>query len=276
MHTQSKVARRDVYVQNDSSGFSIVAVSALDRIIEDDRNDDRAIVMDHEAVLLALHGDDSFPARLVLGGPLTTDEESEWIARVTWKLAIPGGRLLLCGGFDPRSLSAWRDCGDDWDGTVQPFDVPPGEYRIDVYTYRPTINGRFLEESWPQPLGAWFRQTHPGRPYPAWLVEELRVSPELDPGHEKEWEYASDEDIRARVTVDDAQEYVIGYLVHLQPWDAAATLSPLPADGWFQHEEGARIPARFPLGLATEARPREDNCDDDWDGDDLDLDDDDD
>ncbi len=253
MHTQSTEARRDVYIQNDSGGFSIVPSSALDRIIADDRNDDRSIVLDHQAILLTLHGDDSFPARLVMGGSLSADEEAEWIGRATWRLNVPSGKVLLCGGFDPRTLSDWRDEAD-WQGAVQPLDVPQGEYLVDVYTYRQTINGRFLEETWPTPLGAWFRQAHPGQPYPAWLVEELQVSPELDPGHEKTWD-ASDEQIRARVRVDEARRYVIGYLVHLQPWDAKAKLSPLPEDGWFEPEAGARMPTRFPMGIATEAKP---------------------
>jgi hypothetical protein len=263
----SSELRRDVYIQNDSSGFSVVACAALDRIIEDDRHDDRAVVLDHQAVLLALDGDDSFPARLVLGGALTAEEDAEWIAHITWKLRVPDGRLLLCGGFDPRLLTAWRATGNDWDGSLHLFDIPPDDYQVDVYLYRPTINGRFLEDAWPRKLGAWFREAHPGRPYPAWLIEELRIAPELDPGHEHEWEEVSDEDIRARVAVDDGQEYVLGYLVHLQPWQAGAQLSPVPDHGWFLRDQGARVPARFPLGLTTDARPREDDCaDDGYDG----------
>ena len=255
MSAPSTESRRDVYVQNDSGGFSIVPFSALDRIIEDDRNDDLSIVVDHQAILIMLYGDDSFPARVVLGGGLTADEDAEWIARATWKLNVPCGKVLLCGGFDPRLLAAWRDQGNDWDGSVQPLDVPPGNYLVDLYTYRQTISGRFLDEKWPTPLGKWFRRDYPGRRFPAWLVEELQVSPELDPGHEQVWS-KSLEEIRSSIEVDDSIGYTVGYLVHLQPWNAQAKLSKLPVDGWFEPETGERVPARCPLGLISEARPR--------------------
>jgi hypothetical protein len=142
MPTHDATQRRDVFIENDSSGFSIIPSSALDRVIADDRQNDRAIVLDNQAVLMALYGDDSFPARLLVGGSLDADEQAEWLARVSWKLRIPSGTVLLCGGFDPRALTAWRDRGDDWEGTVHALDVPPGDYSADVYTYRATINGR--------------------------------------------------------------------------------------------------------------------------------------
>lgn len=253
MATQDAMLRSDVYIQNDSSGFSIVPSSAVDRIIADDRNNDRAIVLDHQAMLMALYGDDSFPARLVVGGSLTADEDAEWIARATWKLRVSTGTVLLCGGFDPRTLSDWRETGDDWEGAVHALDVPAGDYLVDVYTYRPTINGRFIEESWPMPVGAWFRKEHPGRDYPGWLVDELEQMPDLDPGHEAEW---SEGDGPVHL-VDESRRRVIGYLVHMQPWDASATLSTVPEDGWFEPEAGARVPPRFPLGLPTDARPED-------------------
>ena len=253
MATLDATQRRDVYIENDSSGFSIIPSYALDRIIADDRQNDRAIALDHQAVLMALYGDDSFPARLVVGGTLSEDETAEWLARVTWKLSIPSGSVLLCGGFDPRTLSAWRDRNDDWEGMVHALDVPPGDYLVDVYTYRPTINGRFIEDKWPTKLGTWFRQDHAGRAYPAWMVNELELAPELDPGHEDEWGDSRDADR----SVDDGMEYSIGYLVHLRPWDESAALSPLPDDGWFLPEEGARVPPRCPLGLPTNARPHD-------------------
>jgi hypothetical protein len=56
-------ARRDVYVSNDSGALSVIPSSALDRIIADGRENDLAIVRDHQALLLLLAGDDSFPAR---------------------------------------------------------------------------------------------------------------------------------------------------------------------------------------------------------------------
>jgi hypothetical protein len=253
MTTQATEARRDVYIENDSGGFSVVPSSAVDRIIEDDRRSDRAIVTAHQALLLQLHGDDSFPARLVVGGPLSADEDVEWIARVTWRLDVPCGRLLLCGGFDPRAFAGWREDDENWLRTTHALAVPPGDYRVDVYTHRPTISGRFLEDAWPRPAAAWFRHEHSGRPWPAWLAEELESDPEPDAGHEEEW----GDGRRPAWGVDESRRNVIGYLVHLRQWDGTAVPTPLPPDGWFEPETGARVPARCPLGLPSDAMPYE-------------------
>ena len=53
--------RRDVYIENDSGGFSVLAADAVDAIIEDQRSDDLQFVAGHKAMLLELYGDDSLP-----------------------------------------------------------------------------------------------------------------------------------------------------------------------------------------------------------------------
>jgi hypothetical protein len=248
----SRQTRRDARIENDSGGFSVVPWSALDRIIEDDRTDDVAIVTAHQAMLLMLHGDDSFPARLVVDAALNADEAAEWLACATWRLAIPCGRVLLAGGFDPTAFDAFRE-GEEWGRRcVAEFDVSPGDYRVDIYTHRATISGRFLDGIWPNPLGAWFRREHPGRPFPGWMGRELELSPELDPGHESEWR---DPMKAGRLASDETRDEVIGYLVHLTPWLPRTELSALPADGWFEPETGQRVPARCPLGLIADVPP---------------------
>jgi hypothetical protein len=248
--------RTDVYIENDSGGFSVIPSSALERIIKDDRNNDRAIVEAYQAMLMMLHGDDSFPARLVVGFELTEEEDLEWIARATWRLSIPCGRLLLCGGFDPRILAGWLEGSDSyWAQTVRAIDVPAGDFVVDLYTHRRTISGRFLEEEWPMPLGAWFRKEHPDEPFPAWMAEELEQLPELDPGHESDWANRREAERAGRLLVAPTPENVIGYLVHLRPFDSGITLSALPDDGWFEPETGSRVPPRCPIGLSTMASP---------------------
>lgn len=66
--------------------------------------------------------------------------------------------------------------------TTRALDVPAGDYRVDLYTHRPSISGRFLEDAWPRTVAAWFRQEHPGRPWPAWLAEELETFFEPEAG----------------------------------------------------------------------------------------------
>ena len=120
--------------------------------------------------------------------------------------------------------------------------------------WRPTASGRILEETWPTPLGAWFRSAYAGQPFPRWMADEFEQIPEFDPGHEAEWENAAVLQRTGRLAVDEAVANVIGYLVHLQPWTPGTVLSPLPADGWFELEAGSRVPPHCPRGLPTEAR----------------------
>jgi len=84
----------------------------------------------HEAVLVALEGDDSFIAGVVANEPLTEEEEKQWICRIRTRLKVPCGRLLVCGGFDPRSLEDFKEQGPRED--MREVRVPPGEYRVDI------------------------------------------------------------------------------------------------------------------------------------------------
>ncbi len=107
--------------------------------------------------------------------------------------------------------------------------------------------------------GAWFREEHPVRPFPAGMAEELEVTPELDPGHEDDWKDREQSVRRGRLSVDTAQEQVIGYLVRLRPFTPGSALSPFPDGGWFAQDTGARVPPRCPVGLPTDAADPEDD-----------------
>ena len=93
--------RRDEYIENDSGGFSVLAVVAVDAIIEDQRSDDFQFVAGHNAMLLELYGDDSLPVRIVVDEPLTPLVSSR------------------CGGCEPQHCQ-WRPrgrrgrCRSDW------------------------------------------------------------------------------------------------------------------------------------------------------------------
>jgi hypothetical protein len=246
--------RIDFYIRNDSGGMSVVSGAALQRIIDDERGDDEAFVRNHEAILLMLHGDDSFAARVVIGGELTQAERDEWLARVTWPLELDDGQLIVAGGFDPRVFEGWR-AGEDWcENAAHAVTVGRGKYIVDLYTYRLTISGRFLDERWPTPLGKWFRSSYPGEPFPRWMVGELELSPELDPGHEKEWADVDAAIEAGTLHVDEDAWNAIGYLVHVRPFRADARTSGFPDGGWFEPEEGERTPPVCPRGVITDAR----------------------
>ncbi len=72
--------RRDVYIENDSGGLSVVAGDAVDAIVADARADDVKFVTSYKALLLELYGDDSMPVRIVVDEPISPDEDAQWLA----------------------------------------------------------------------------------------------------------------------------------------------------------------------------------------------------
>jgi len=246
----SSGVRHDIFVENDSGGFSLLSAGVVDRVVAEGRKDDLGFVKAHEAILVQLVGDDSFIVRVVVGGALTPPEAEEWIARIRWPLQVSGGKLLVCGGFDPRSLAEWRETGDE--SSTREVAVPDGKYLADIYTFLHTMNGRvFLEEEWNEKLGAWFRRDHKKRAFPSWVAGELARSPEDDSGHEKAWKKLA-ESVKKRMLVIETEPLDwVGFLVHLQPFDAAAALSEPGRDGWFAETTGLRRPERCPLGIAA-------------------------
>lgn len=140
--------RRDVYIQNDSDGLSVVTGAAVNAVIEDRREDDEGFVRRHEALLLVLCGDDSMAVRLVVDEPLTEEEESQWLARATNWLTVTDGRVLLMGGLDPRLLEDWRSEYAPHGSTpeIAVVPVPNGTWQVDVYTHVGCANGGYVLE----------------------------------------------------------------------------------------------------------------------------------
>lgn len=243
--------RRDVYLSNDGGGFAILSAGAVDRAVKDGRANDRKLVEAHDVLLVGLTGDDSFIARVVAGEPLTPPEEEEWIARIRWPLVVSGGKLLICSGYDPDLLASWREKDVEVVGEcVREVAVPDGKYLASVYAYLHTMNGRvFCEERFGEKLGAWFRRDHEKRAFPSWVAGELSRSPEDDPGHEKLWEKLAASVEKKKLAVETDPLDWVGFLIHLQPFDAKAQISELSEDGWFPPDTGLRKPARFPLGI---------------------------
>ena len=244
--------RRDVYIENDSGGLSVLAAAAADAIAEDARENDLRFVEAHQAMLLELYGDDSLPVRFVVDEPLTAAEEAEWIGRATWRIDAPDGRVIVMGGFDPDVLSWWLEAGDpDADGRgIGVVAAPPGSWRVDVYAHAGSMNGRAMLDEAGEPLGAAFRRSHPGRPFPVWLAAWLDFSGEEDPGHEELWKDVAASVAAGSLAIDAEHPSAIGFVIHLTPF--AGALPEPPPDGWFPYDAGRRVPDVFPLGLPTE------------------------
>lgn len=226
--------RRDVFIDNDSGGFSVLAGDAVDAIIEDQRSDDMQFVTGFKALLLELYGDDSMPVRIVVDEPLRKNEEEQWLARASWRIDAADGRLIVMGGFDPDVLASWKDDGAADDGRgVAVTDVPKGPLRVDVYAHVGSMNGRqILSEGETKPLIA-FRESHPGQPIPLWLARLLEFSDDHDP----------------TLPIDTDSPSVIGFLVHVRAGDHDP--GDAPDGGWFARDLNARIPATFPIGIGS-------------------------
>jgi len=247
--------RRDVFLDNDSGGLSVLAGARVPEMIADARENDSAFMESRGALLLELYGDDSMPVRVVADEPLTAEEEAQWLGRVRWTIDAPDGRILVAGGFDPDVLADWLEKdGPEADGYgVAVVKVPPGTWRADLYAHVGSMNGRQLLGDTP---GAWFRRDHPDEPFPLWLVRVLRFSGEEDPGHAEEWK-KPDERIRSgEITVDLETRGFVGFLLHLHK-DETVPLSETPDGGWFSLDTGARTPDVCPTGLPSEVEDRE-------------------
>jgi len=241
--------RRDVFIQNDSGGFSVLAAASAAAIIDDSRSDDEQWVRSNQAMLIELYGDDSMPVRIVVDEPLHPDEDAQWLARASWRIDAPDGRLLVMGGFDPDVLSWWlEEHAPEEDGQgVALVVTTPGSWRVDVYAHVGSMNGRaILSESGDAP-GASFRASHPERAFPVWLAKMLDFSGEDDPGHEDLWKDVPGSIRDGRLEIDTSSTSAVGFLIHLTPY--SGELPDLPAGGWFDRRAGARVPDVFPLGL---------------------------
>jgi hypothetical protein len=74
---------------------------------------------------------------LFVSGDLSEREEKDWIARLSWKLNIPCGKLILCCGCLADDLEPAIDGvpPDKHFVIYQVIDVPPGEYLVEIYAY---------------------------------------------------------------------------------------------------------------------------------------------
>ncbi len=184
--------------------------------------------------------DDPFIIRVVLDEPLSEQEQAEWVGCTRHRLRIPDGCLVVIGG-GPEYL--W---GEDMEEFTRFLDVPPGDYQADLYTFYHSINGSYCLNAAgsPEPIGAYFRRTRPGEPFPRWLRNECVDDPGSDPGHDEEWE-----DVEA--DYDTEQPTYVGFLLRLTPLTDEPEL-PAMEDGWFDIGSGARRPSICPIGVVAD------------------------
>lgn len=234
-------ARFDVSIYNEATGFLFTSEAQRAKAPEEGGADWDKGVRAGLWFPVALVQDDSFNVRVVVNSELTAAESDEWVGKLTSKLLVPDGRLVVCGG----SIFVMDEEDEYTMQFTQILDIPPGEYQATVYAFAHSINGEHLltiaTGKKPEPLGHYFRRTRPGEKFPPWLHNYCVMDPDVDPGHQKEWKNAKE--------VEGVE--MIDFLLHLTaPASGAGAKLPKLEQGFFDWEAfEARLPERCPKGV---------------------------
>ncbi|MGE0087064.1 MAG: hypothetical protein AB7S75_21890 [Desulfococcaceae bacterium] len=152
------------------------------------QNTVKNLVREGAMMPMGLYQDDGYIVRFIIGD-LNQQEESEWTARVRWKLAVPCGKMLISGILTP-------DFDDDFSdiilaengGSYQAgcyVEVPPQTYQVEVYSYPPgDLSGGWGMIENPGTFGKnpmikpenpvnYFRRTRPGEKIPLWIEDQF-------------------------------------------------------------------------------------------------------
>jgi hypothetical protein len=188
-----------------------------------------------------------FTAQVVVG-PLSPQQEAEWVGRLAGRLKIPCGCLAI-GEIDELFGEPDQQPREIFLAHVA---VPPGEYWVEVFAFLPGpeawdlfSSGEVYRFAPPgrgrgEAVGAYFRRTRPGVPFPDWVRQHLCEEPEDDPGHEEEWE---------RARCETPRDY-LGHVIRLLPDRDAGADGPRQRGPWLQFKR--RKPATCPLGIPLE------------------------
>lgn len=183
---------------------------------------------------MSLYQDDGYNIRFVMG-ELDAQEDAEWTAHVRWKLNVPCGQVIVSGSlsedFDDEFAEIGKavDGGSYWVGGY--VEVPPGEYRVDVYSYPPGD----LSAGWghitktdlfgkhpgiePEKELDYFNRTRPGQEPPVWIKKEYY------------------------------ETSYVNFVIQLSPLATDITAPPVEADGCIEWE--FRKPEVCPVGIAS-------------------------
>ena len=264
MANETEVVRQDVHLYNEATGWVVTSAGRNGRPTKDFERQGgakwKAAMEDGSFIPIELVQDDSIDVRVVVGGALSADEAAEWVDHLQWRLAVPDGRLLLSGG--PSAVDG-EDADPDYLAEVA---VPPGEYRVDVYTYLTSPNGSSslakagVRESG---LKGYFQKTRSGTPMPLWVHRWLNIETENDRARatalaairdaaDRSWRVWSVEGVV--VPPQEEPPTYVDFLVHLTPLVGAPVPEmPKHKGGWFRGPHAPRKPERFPLGLLSSA-----------------------
>lgn len=173
---------------------------------------------------LVFEGDCALGDVVVVVGELGEREAAEWVARLSSRLQIPCGKLLvLAGGGDPYDWENAASTEPDDDSVFAWVAVPPGEYLVELYAFASSMTAAHHFQ--PEAFREWFARTRPGMA-PNDYVQAL-----------------------CEGNGYDLNDSYLDYLIRLKPWsesDVAQLTSP--EDGWLS-KFFFRQPELCPLGI---------------------------
>ncbi|MCI0490873.1 MAG: hypothetical protein L0229_30135 [Blastocatellia bacterium] len=152
-------------------GGRLTPKELADILGQGDESDIEDLLKRGVCLLIFFPGDCALDRAIIVIGDLSEQEEAEWLGRISSKLSIPCGKLLIfCGGGDEGDIEG-AISGEGLDGYDEYFasvSVPPREYLVEIYAYVSSMNVDFYFED-DEPLEEWFHRTRPGLEMPLWL-----------------------------------------------------------------------------------------------------------
>jgi hypothetical protein len=138
---------------------------------------------------------------------------------------------------------------------VQAIAISPGGYQVVLYTYLHSMNGRvWLDQPTIQPefpeLSIWFRQDHPTRPIPTWIIAHYAYE---DVPKQDAWYPLRDRIQSGQLAIAPEPKSWVSYLIHLIPFTSEMEVDQPNEMGWFDPTIGLRVPVRCPIGIATDS-----------------------
>ncbi len=137
--------RRDLGLYNEATGFVVTSRRMAGKSLDEGSAAWKKAVAKGDLLPMSLVQDDPIIVRVVLGDPLSQDEEAAWIGRVDAHLDLRDGKLCITGGavFSQEEYDA-----DDphLEQYVVELPVPKGRYRAALFTLARGINGPVAHE----------------------------------------------------------------------------------------------------------------------------------
>lgn len=195
------------YVLTSSSfGGSGLAPDEVSRILFEDEEAAAGLIRRGVVFPVCFEGDCALDENSwVVVGDLTPEEERGWIARLRWKLNIPCGTFaLVCSGTEEELERVAERLPPERDYEIyQLFDVPPGEYLVEIYAFYESLTVQvsldeydaegFFREN--EELAEWYRENRPAPPDTEYVIRLAPLAgddpplPELTEGRFETFEF---------------------------------------------------------------------------------------